>query len=152
MARTTSSKKTSKPTSRPNAGRPRIELDIDKVEALARIGCTHDEIGAVLGVSHDTIQDRIKRDVEFSVAYKRGKDTGKMTLRRMQWSAAKAGNITMMIWLGKQILSQTDKRDISISSEAMAKQITDAILKVMPDHRDKVADILEELINADTHH
>jgi hypothetical protein len=47
----------------------------------------------------------------------------------MQWQAAKAGNITMMIWLGKQNLNQTDKQaidhagniDIGPSYEAMRK-------------------------------
>ncbi len=35
-----------------------------------------------------------------------------MTLRRKQYEAAMGGNITMMIWLGKQILRQSDKAEI----------------------------------------
>ncbi len=32
-----------------------------------------------------------------------------MSLKRKQWEMAMGGNITMLIWLGKQNLGQTDK-------------------------------------------
>jgi len=31
----------------------------------------------------------------------------------MQWEAAKKGNVTMMIWLGKQLLGQRDQMEHS---------------------------------------
>ena len=33
----------------------------------------------------------------------------------MQWKAAERGNTSMLIWLGKQILGQSDKQEISMS-------------------------------------
>ncbi len=36
-----------------------------------------------------------------------------MSLRRLQWKAAKENNVTMLIWLGKQYLGQTDKQEVS---------------------------------------
>lgn len=40
---------------------------------------------------------------------------GKASLRRMQWKSAEDGNTTMLIWLGKNILGQTDKVQNEIS-------------------------------------
>jgi len=37
---------------------------------------------------------------------------GKASLRRTQWKAATGGNSTMMVWLGKNVLGQTDKQEI----------------------------------------
>ena len=90
-------------------GRPRILLDLSQVEALAQIGCTLDEIAAVLGVSASTVDDRMSKDEGFQASHKKGSEHGKATLRRMQWNSAKEGNVTMMIWLGKQLLGQKDQ-------------------------------------------
>jgi hypothetical protein len=38
-----------------------------------------------------------------------------MSLRRLQWKSAEAGNTTMQIFLGKQWLDQTEKTDDNIS-------------------------------------
>ncbi|HLC04806.1 MAG TPA: hypothetical protein VJK02_17360 [Anaerolineales bacterium] len=36
-----------------------------------------------------------------------------MSLRRLQLAKAKRGNVVMLIWLGKQFLGQSDKREVS---------------------------------------
>jgi hypothetical protein len=89
-------------------GRPKKEIDYDKVEKLASIHCTQEEIATILELSVDTLQ----RDPEFCGIYKRGLEKGRASLRRMQWKAAEAGDKTMLVWLGKQILGQRDKQDI----------------------------------------
>src|SRR5690606_8397761 len=87
--------------------RPRKKIDPEQVRALAGIGCTHEEIAAVLKCSPDTLTRR------FADALKEGKQHAKASLRRMQWEAAKKGNVTMMIWLGKQMLGQRDQMEHS---------------------------------------
>ena len=47
----------------------------------------------------------MKRD--YSPAIEK-RDLGKVSLRRQQWKAAEKGNITMQIWLGKQLLKQSE--------------------------------------------
>ena len=42
---------------------------------------------------------------------KRGK--GKIALRRKQYDVAMSGNVTMLLWLGKQYLGQSDKQEIN---------------------------------------
>ena len=64
-------------------------------------------IAARLGVSHDTLQERLK-EPEFRRAYEEGREMCCAEIRDLQMQAARAGNITMLIWLGKQMLGQTD--------------------------------------------
>lgn len=98
-------------------GRPKIKFDLEQVEKLAMLQCTYDELAAFFDCSKDTIINRMKDDESFSAAYKNGLEKGKMSLRRMQWRAAESGNVTMLIWLGKQHLGQTDKQDVKHSGE-----------------------------------
>ena len=95
-----------------SAGRPRLEFDFNQVEQLAAIQCTDGEIAAVLGCSRDTILRRKAEDPDFAAAIEKGRESGKASLRRMQWKAASAGNTGMLVWLGKQYLGQTDKQDL----------------------------------------
>ena len=87
--------------------------DYEKVKAVAALFPTNKEMGAVLGCSETTI-DRLKRnDEKFRDAIEESQSKRKMKLRQVQWKKAIGGNVTMMIWLGKQHLGQTDKQDIS---------------------------------------
>jgi hypothetical protein len=86
--------------------RPLKDIEPWQVYKLARIGCTDAEIGTILGCSEDTLTNR------FSEHLRKGREKMRMSLRRMQYKAAQTGNITMLIWLGKQYLKQSDKIDI----------------------------------------
>ncbi len=90
-------------------GRPRLQFDLRMVEDLGKIQSTHSELAAVLGVSVDTVERRLRDDSEFCSAYEKGLENGKSSLRRIQWKAALGGNTTMQIWLGKQYLQQRDQ-------------------------------------------
>jgi hypothetical protein len=50
-------------------------------------------------------------------------------LRRLQWKLARAGNATMLIWLGKQWLGQTDKVE-SDTKTATAEEIANELKKL----------------------
>lgn len=103
-------------------GRPKFKIDYVQVEKLSGLQCTQEEIASFLGCSVDTLQ----RDEEFCGIYKRGMDKGRMSLRRKQWAAAEDGNTTMLVWLGKQYLKQSDKRDINQKVEVNdVSQLTD---------------------------
>lgn len=85
------------------AGRPKKPIDEKLVYELAKIHATMKEIAAACDCSVDTLERN------FADLIHKGKDEGRITLRRMQWNAAQRGNVTMMLWLGKQILDQTEK-------------------------------------------
>ena len=86
------------------AGRPKKQIDYTTVEKLANIQCTQEEIASFLGVSSRTLL----RDEKFKELFSKGRENGKMSLRRIQWKHAEK-SATMAIWLGKQYLGQTDK-------------------------------------------
>jgi len=84
-------------------GRPKTQIDLDQAFKLGTMHCTLEECSAWLGVPLATLSTH----KEFSELYKKGKEQGKMSLRRYQWNLAKT-NVAMAIWLGKQYLGQSD--------------------------------------------
>lgn len=98
----------------------KIELsdeDWQKINNACAIQCTGEEIAHIMGFSYDTLERRIKETFDESAAdyIKRHAQGGKATLRRLQWKAANNGNTSMLIWLGKQYLGQTDKAESAFS-------------------------------------
>lgn len=87
-------------------GRPKLDIDPRLVETLAGIGCTLSEIAAACNCHKDTISDN------FSSELAKGRESGKTRLRKKQLEVALSGNVTMLIWLGKQILDQSDRTQI----------------------------------------
>ncbi len=82
------------------------------VQQIAVTQCPDEEIAAFLGISYSTYKRRKAESPELAEAVELGRDCGKQTLRQVQWNAATVeNNITMMIWLGKQYLGQSDKTD-----------------------------------------
>lgn len=87
-------------------------LDEGEAEKLGMLGATHEEMAAWFGVSVRTIERRMASEKgEFCRAYKKGLGRLKVSLRRQQIEAARKGNATMLIWLGKQLLEQSDKTE-----------------------------------------
>ena len=86
------------------AGRPKKEIDYILAEKLANIMCTQEEIATMFDCDVRTLQ----RDEEFCRVFKKGKENGKMSLRRNQWKLSEK-NTAMAIWLGKQYLGQKDR-------------------------------------------
>ena len=116
-------------------GRPKKVIDWALVEKLSTIQCTTAEIAKIVGVS----EARLDHDKEYIRIHKKGLDEGRMSLRRLQWQKANEGNVTMLIWLGKQYLGQKDRQEvtgengplithISVVSEN-AKKLTEEILE-----------------------
>lgn len=92
-------------------GAPVKEVDFDELDKLLFIQCTAAECAYFFDISEDTLSTRVREHagVTFS-EYKQQKGArGRISLRRKQFETAMKGNVTMMIWLGKQILKQSDK-------------------------------------------
>jgi hypothetical protein len=91
----------------PGAGARPINLAM--VARCAEIGCTIEEIATVLGFSRSNLYERMDAQPEIREAIDRGRNLGKVRLRLLQWRSAMAGNVTMLIWLGRQVLGQKDR-------------------------------------------
>ena len=85
----------------------KYNLDTDKVEQLAGFGCTNREIASFFDCSETTLT---RNYGDFLI---KGREKGKIRLRQLQWRAAERGNTTMLIWLGKQVLGQSEKTEHS---------------------------------------
>jgi hypothetical protein len=99
-------------------GRPLFDVNWDQVDELCAIQCTGEEIAGVIGCDYDTLATACKREkhTAFSDYFKQKASNGKMSLRRTQYTTAMEGNPTMLVWLGKNWLGQTDKMETAISS------------------------------------
>ena len=80
----------------------KYNLDTDQIKKLASLGCTNKEIADFFGCSADLLEK------SFSEFLTKGRAEQKLRLRQLQWKSAEKGNIVMQIWLGKQILGQSE--------------------------------------------
>lgn len=104
-------------------GRPKKEIDYQKVKELAELFCTQEDISNTLGISTRTLQ----RDSEFCRIYKEGLNNGKSSLRRKQFKLADR-NAAMAIFLGKNYLGQRDVQEFELDNvEGYFKEVVAAI-------------------------
>ena len=84
--------------------RPRKPISPTQVEQMAMIGCSYAEIAAVVGCDPSTLTRR------FAQVIKDGHERRNASVRRAQYDVGvNQKNPTMLIWLGKQFLGQSDK-------------------------------------------
>ena len=90
--------------------RPKKKISQKQFESLCAIQCTKEEICDVLDVTEKTLNYWCKEiyGTSFSLVFNQKRALGKASLRRNQWKLAEAGNYTMQIWLGKQMLKQSE--------------------------------------------
>lgn len=91
-------------------GRPPKEFDQKNFESLCQIQCTEEEICQFFSCSEKTLNKwcREKYGANFSQVFRDKRGVGKISLRRAQFQAAINGNASLLIWLGKQYLGQSE--------------------------------------------
>jgi hypothetical protein len=84
--------------------RGKKDIPTDKqVEKLAAYGLNNKEIAEVLGYDDSTLKRKFEN---FLI---KGRGELKKRLKRKQIEVAMQGNVSMLIWLGKQYLDQSEK-------------------------------------------
>jgi len=98
------------------------EIDYKALSSLCKIQCTGEECAAILEMDYETLNIRLGQEGEggFQDYFKKHSSSGKASLRRRQIAVAMDGNPTMLVWMGKQHLGQTDKSDFSSSDGSMS--------------------------------
>lgn len=77
--------------------------EIEMIKRLSELFCNKTEIAYVMGVDRNTLYKYADEWIA------EGNARGKVKLRRAQWrNAIDNENVTMQIWLGKNILGQSD--------------------------------------------
>ena len=92
------------PEEKGKAGRPErvfTEEEKEQIRRLSEIFASQADIAFVMGVNRSTLQKHPELMEE-------GKARGRVKLRRAQYEKALEGNPTMLIWLGKNMLGQSD--------------------------------------------
>ena len=113
---------------------PKLKTDDETlcvIRELAVIQCTQAEAASVLGLHRVAFCNWLNRTPLARQAWDEGLEEGKMSLRRRQYRSAMAGNVVMLIWLGKNVLGQKD-----IVTQDVNMKVTDG---------NAVADLFEKI-------
>lgn len=109
--------------------KPKIQIDLAKVEQLAAIGDTQEEIARALGIGVSTLEKRLRESKEFKDALKRGKERGIREIENVLFQAARDGNMTACIFYLKnrcpERWSERSKVDLSASQPVSLKIVDD---------------------------
>lgn len=103
--------------------RPKLDIDAEQVQKLAKFGASNVAIADFFGCSEATIRQG------FFESLAKGRAERKITLHQRQYEAADSGNIAMLIWLGKQDLGQSEK--IETKNETTTLVSPDAQARMM---------------------
>ena len=99
--------------------RPKIEINWKIVDQYLVAGATGTEVAAVLGIHPETLYNKCKKEhkIGFTEYSKQKKAKGDSLLKVKQFEMAMSGDRGMLIWLGKNRLDQSDKKDIDHTSK-----------------------------------
>lgn len=99
-------------------------IDWGAVAEMAKMMMTAREIERVLGVSDETLRGACRRDLDMNLGtyLKRESEGGKLLLRKKQFEVAvEKGDRTLLIWLGKNYLGQSDQVQAHIEADLNLK-------------------------------
>ena len=98
--------------------RTKIPIDWTRVEKMAMAGASGVQIAAAIGVHYDTLVNRYKEDnsSDFSEYLTTKREKGNELLLRKQYDVAMSGDKTMLVWLGKQRLGQSEKQQTDVTT------------------------------------
>ena len=98
-------------------GRPRKQIDKTEFEKLCFLQCTEREFCSWFDVSDETLNKWCKENYDgrtFLDVFKEKRENGLISLRRTQFQLAEKSP-AMAIFLGKNLLGQTDKMEQTVN-------------------------------------
>ena len=128
------------------AGRKKIEIDWKKVDKWLEAGAKGTEVAAALGIHFNTLARHCLEDKksDFSDYMQTKRECGNTKLRLKQQELAMEGDRGMLIWLGKNRLDQTDKKetktDMQFSQPVQFIFDTPSEMPELPTSEDQVKD------------
>lgn len=94
-----------------------LRPDEEKLAEYSKAQCTLLELGAMVGVSEDTLNRRYRRQIEDA------RLRGKAELRRAQWKKALGGDVILLRHLGKHCLGQNEQLQVMNTAEPEVRQL-----------------------------
>lgn len=106
------------------ATKPRLEIDISRIEELAAQGLSQAEICLVMGISEGTLYNRKRENEEFDASIKRGRAKAASEISNKLYMMAKGGDLGAIIWYEKTRRGLSDRIQQDITVEATVKGYT----------------------------
>lgn len=107
--------------------KPKIDIDLTKVEALAANGLTQQQIADSLGISERTLQNRKRDSAEFADAIKRGRNKGIAFVTNSLMNKIKSGNVTAMIFYLKTQAGWRETKELEVSGDVFVPQMIELV-------------------------
>jgi len=98
-----------------NAGRKKIVINWARVNSALEAGANGVQVAAMLGMHPDTLYNKCKAlyNMDFSAYMLTKREAGNEKLLKAQYDLAiQENDRAMLIWLGKQRLNQSEKREV----------------------------------------
>lgn len=117
------------------AGRPKADIDWNRVGEMLEAGATAEGIAATFGLSRDILYKRCQSDnnISFSTFSQQKRSKGDDSLRVKQYEVAMSGDKVMLVWLGKQRLGQADKQETKDTTDPadVHKKLIESIARML---------------------
>lgn len=97
--------------------RPRLEIDISRVEELAAQGLSQAEICLVIGIGESTLYSRKKESEVFAEAIKSGKAKAASEISNVLYQMAKRGDLGAIVWYEKTRRGFSDRAAVEHSGK-----------------------------------
>jgi hypothetical protein len=91
----------------------KYEISGEVVRKLAQLGSTNVEIADYFGCDESLIRK------SYSEYLKLGRAEQNLRLRELQWQSAQKGSVPMQIWLGRNMLNQSENGAVSGDDEVL---------------------------------
>jgi len=96
----------------------------DQLDALI-VWASQEYCAEKLGISVDSLARRLKEKGFSFAEYKRKKqEPMRINLLKKQYDVAMQGNVSMLIWLGKQHLGQSEKQEHEVKAAGITLNVT----------------------------
>lgn len=92
----------------------KYEISGEVVRKLAQLGSNNVEIADYFGCDESLLRK------SYSEYLKLGRAEQKMRLRELQWQSAQKGSVPMQIWLGRNMLDQSENGNASDNDQPLA--------------------------------
>lgn len=121
-------------------------IDWKIVDRMLEAHCPGTEIASYFGMHADTfyIRTQEEKGMGFSEYATLKSNCGKNNLRLAQYKVALAGNVAMLVWLGKQYLNQKDLPNDSQQFNKTLGEFLGAMHKMILPKKEIEADIKKE--------
>jgi len=100
------------PKKKGSRGPPAWNPDLEKLRSMGALQLTMVEIAAFYEVTVNTVYKEAARNPEFKELITSSRARGVISIKRIQYQLAMAGDKTMLIWWGKQYCGQKNVLEV----------------------------------------